>query len=252
MQQWWEPTDRQSVVELLDDPARAAAASAAAARVRPGMALGLGSGRALWATMELLARRKELAGIAVVSASSITDRLAEGYGFSLFALDGEARPDVYIDGADEVEPDGGLLKGHGNALLREKLITVAARYVIVVVETRKLVARLGEQRSLPVEVVRFGWTDTLRRLRERVGEVTVRTNDGAPLVTDEGNHLFEVRIEQGTDVVALAADLERTVGVIEHGLFLDMADEVLVGAPDGSVDVLRRGRVPASGWGVRR
>jgi len=250
MEQWWEPTDRQSVVELLEDPARAAAAAAAAERVRPGMALGLGSGRAVWASMELLARRDELAGLAVVSASSITDRLAMDYGFSLFELDGVARPDVYIDGADEVGPDGALLKGHGNALLREKLIAVAARHVVVVVETRKLVERLGQQRTLPIEVVRFGWTDTLRRLRERVGEVTVRTNDGDPLVTDEGNHLFEVRIQRGTDAASLAAVLERTVGVIEHGLFLDVADEVLVGAADGSVDVLRGGRLSASGGGV--
>lgn len=250
MEQWWEPTDRPSVVELLDDPARAAAAAAAADRVRPGMALGLGSGRAVWATMELLARRDELAGLAVVSASSITDRLATDYGFSLFELDGVARPDIAIDGADEVGPDGGLLKGHGNALLREKLIAVAARYVVVVAETRKLVDRLGQERTLPIEVVRFGWTDTLRRLRQQVGEVTVRTDGGGPLVTDEGNHLFEIRIQRGVDAAALAATLERTVGVIEHGLFLDMADEVLVGAPDGSVDVLRRRRVPASGRGV--
>jgi ribose 5-phosphate isomerase A len=247
MEQWWEPTDRASVVELLDDPARAAAAAAAADRVRPGMALGLGSGRAVWATMELLSRRAELAGIAVVSASSITDRLATDYGFSLFELDGVARPDVAIDGADEVDPDRGLLKGHGNALLREKLIAVAARYVVVVAETRKLVDRLGEERTLPIEVVRFGWTDTLRRLREQVGEVMVRTDHGDPLVTDEGNHLFEIRIPRGMDATSLAATLERTVGVIEHGLFLDMADEVLVGATDGSVDVLRRARVPASG-----
>ena len=250
MEQWWEPTDRQSVVELLEDPARAAAAAAAAERVRPGMALGLGSGRAVWASMELLARRDELAGLAVVSASSITDRLAMDYGFSLFELDGVARPDVHIDGADEVGPDGALLKGHGNALLREKLIAVAARHVVVVVETRKLVERLGQQRTLPIEVVRFGWTDTLRRLRERVGEVTVRTNVGDPLVTDEGNHLFEVRIQRGTDAASLAAVLERTVGVIEHGLFLDVADEVLVGAADGRVDVLRGGRLSASGGGV--
>lgn len=248
-QWWWEPTDRASVVELLDDPARAAAAAAAVQRVRPGMALGLGSGRAVWATMELLSRRDELADLAVVSASSITDRLATDYGFTLFGLDGVARPDVYIDGADEVGPDRELLKGHGNALLREKLLAVAARYVVVVAEARKLVERLGEQRTLPVEVVRFGWTDTLRRLRQQVGEVTVRTDDGDPLVTAEGNHIFEIRIRRGTDAASLAATLERTVGVIEHGLFLDVADEVLVGADDGNVDVRRRDPVPASGSG---
>lgn len=245
MAQSWEPEDRQDVVALLDDPARAAAAAVAAARVRPGMVVGLGSGRALWATIELLARRDELAGLTVVSASSITARLAGDHGFSLAGLDGTLRPDVYIDGADEVAPEFGLLKGHGNALLREKLIAIAARRFVVVVEAPKLVDRLGQQRTLPVEVVSFAWADTLRRLRELLGEVTVRTEGGDPLVTDEGNHLLDVRVPPGTDTASLAGTLERTVGVVEHGLFLDMADEILVGAADGSVDVRRRDRITA-------
>jgi ribose 5-phosphate isomerase A len=238
MKQGWQPADRQAVVGLLDDPARAAAARAAVGHVQQGMVLGLGSGRALWATMELLGRRAELAGLSVVSASVVTERLARQYGFAVAELDGAQRPDLYIDGADEVAPDAGLLKGHGNALLREKLIAVAARSFVVVAEEAKLVEHLGQQRTLPIEVVRFGWTDTLRRLRDMFAEVNVRMDGGQPLVTDEGNHLLEIGIPSGVAPLELSLLLERTVGVVEHGLFLGMADEVLLGGADGGVDVL--------------
>lgn len=113
--------NRAAIVKLLDDPARAAVAMAAQERVQPNMTVGLGSGRALWATVELLARRDDLSGVAVVASSSVTERLAEHYGFNLVTLDGDTTPDLYLDGADEVAPDLGLLKGHGAALLREKL-----------------------------------------------------------------------------------------------------------------------------------
>lgn len=237
-----EPTSRRTVEALLDDPARATVAQAAAARAEPGMTLGLGSGRAVWATMELLARRDDLAATAVVTASSTTERLAAGMGFTIVDLDGEVRLDLLIDGADEVAPDLGLIKGHGAALLREKLVAAAARRFVVVAEASKRVAHLGEQSTLPVEIVRFAWADTRRRLRERFAEVEVRTDvDGAPLVTDEGHHLLHLRLPAGgTDVRRLAASLSATVGVVEHGLFLDVADEVLLGSEDGAVEVLRR------------
>jgi ribose 5-phosphate isomerase A len=237
-----EPTSRRIVEALLDDPARATVAQAAASRAEPGMTLGLGSGRAVWATMELFARRDDLAATAVVTASSTTERLAAEMGFTVVDLDGAVRLDLLIDGADEVAPDLGLIKGHGAALLREKLVAAAARRFVVVAEASKRVAHLGEQRTLPVEVVRFAWADTRRRLRERFGEVEVRTDVvGAPLVTDEGHHLLHLRLpEGGTDVRRLAASLSATVGVVEHGLFLDMADEVLLGSEDGAVEVLRR------------
>ncbi|MBW3605932.1 MAG: ribose-5-phosphate isomerase RpiA [Actinobacteria bacterium] len=230
--------DRQSIVALLDDPSRACVAREAAVRVRPGAVVGLGSGRAVWATMELLARRDELAGLRVVTASSETEQLAASFGFCVEHLDGTLTLDLAIDGADEVAPDLGLLKGHGAALLREKLVAIAARRFVIVAEASKRVDRLGQQRPLPVEVVRFGCADTARRLRARFGEVTVRTGEDGPLVTDEGNHLLDLAVSG--DAAAVATELSCTVGVIEHGLFLDMADEVLLGAADGTVETLRR------------
>lgn len=237
-----DPATRGDLVALLEDPSRAAVAAAAAARVEPGTTLGLGSGRAVWATMELLARRDELAGTRVVTASSTTERLAAAMGFQVVDLDGRVRLDLLIDGADEVGPDLGLIKGHGAALLREKLVAAAARRFVVVAEAAKRVPHLGALRTLPVEVVRFAWADTRRRLLELFAEVEPREDGGGRLlVTDEGHHLLNVRLpDGGTDVRALAARLSCTVGVVEHGLFLDVADEVLLGSDDGTVEELRR------------
>ena len=203
--------------------------------------VGIGSGRAVWATMGLLARRQELAGLRVVSASTATERLADELGFTVDHLDGSLRLDLAIDGADEVAPDLSLIKGNGAALLREKLVAVAARRFIIVAEATKRVARLGERAALPVEVVRFGWADTARRLREEFGDVTPRSHNGALLVTDEGNHLIDVVLrDDGADPAVVATALSCTVGVVEHGLFLGMADEVLLGGADGTIEVLRR------------
>lgn len=238
MAQLQTPMDRATVGALLDDADRAAVAAAAAARVEPGTTVGLGSGRALWATMELLARRDELQGLRVVAASTETEQLAAECGFSIAPLDGQVRPDLYIDGADEVGPDLGLIKGHGAALLREKLVATASRRFIVVAEAVKRVRRLGAQRTLPVEVVRFGWADTRRRLRRHFAEVTVRADGEGPLVTDEGHLLLELALPDDMDATTVAGLLDATVGVVEHGLFLRLADEVLLGHPDGHVDVL--------------
>lgn len=244
MERSWQPQDRDDVAALLDDPARAAVAASAAEAVRDAAGsdtvLGLGSGRALWATMELLGRGDDLRGLRVVTASSTTQWIAGWYGFVVVELDGDVRPDRYIDGADEVAGDLGLIKGHGNALLREKLIAVAARWFVVVAEASKRVGRLGEQCTLPVEVVRFGWADTRRRLRQRFGEVTVRTDQGQPLVTDEGNLVLEFVLPGDISAVTVARELEATVGVVDHGLFLGLADEILLGGPDGTVEVLTR------------
>lgn len=234
------PIGRSAIRALLEDPARAAVARAAAERVRPDMVVGFGSGRAVWASMELARRRDELAGLTVVAASSATEALARELGFSVVELDGSVLVDLVIDGADEVDPHLGLIKGHGAALLREKLVAVTARRLVIVAEASKAVDRLGRHRTLPIEVVRFAWADTRRRLLEQFDEVTLRTDGGEPVVTDEGHYLLDATLDGTTDAAAVSATLDRTVGVVEHGLFLDMADEVLLGAPDGSLEVRRR------------
>jgi ribose 5-phosphate isomerase A len=112
--------------------------------------------------------------------------------------------------------------------------------VVIVAEAPKLVDRLGATKALPVEVVRFAWPTTRRRLLELVPEATLRRGPGGgPVVTDEGHHLLDCAVPDG-DLVALGAAVKATLGVVDHGLFLGMADEVLLGREDGSVRVLRR------------
>jgi ribose 5-phosphate isomerase A len=219
------------------DPAREAAASAAAERVEPGSVIGLGSGRAVWRLIDLLAER----GIEV-SAAFASDRTREravAAGIEAVELDGSVRLSVAIDGADEIDPDLGLIKGGGAALLREKIVVSAADRFVVVAETGKKVARLGETRALPVEVVRFGWRDTMRRLLDLLPGADLRREDGDPVVTDEGHYLLDCELPGEGDLNDLAAAIKGTVGVVEHGLFLGVASEALLGTPAGEVETLR-------------
>jgi ribose 5-phosphate isomerase A len=221
--------------------ARTAAVGAARTRIEPGMTIGLGSGRAVFALIDLLAATwSSPRPLRAVVASSRTEARARAAGIELTAPDGGLTLDLAVDGADEVDPGLALLKGGGGALLREKLVLAAARHVVIVAEAAKLVPRLGATRALPVEVVRFAWPSTRRRLLDLVPAATLRrTGAGAPFLTDEGHHLLDCTVPNG-DLPALAAALKSTLGVVEHGLFLDQADEVLLGHPDGEVRVLHR------------
>jgi ribose 5-phosphate isomerase A len=223
------------------DPAREAAARAAVERIEPDMTLGLGSGRAVWRAIELIAERwPDGPPVRSVFASDRTAELGRAAGIEAVELDGELRLDLAIDGADEIDPQLGLIKGGGAALLREKIVVAAAERFLVVAEERKRVPRLGATFRLPVEVVRFGWPDTRRRVLELLPSAELRSDDrGAPLMTDEGHHLLDCELPPDGDVAALADSLKATVGVVEHGLFLGMADEALLGRPDGSLEVLR-------------
>jgi ribose 5-phosphate isomerase A len=222
-----------------DQRARDAAAAAAVERIEPGTAIGLGSGRAVWRVIELIGER----GLEVRAAfaSEATRERAEAAGIAVIELDGSTRLSVAIDGADEVDPQLGLIKGGGAALLREKIVVAAAERFLVVAETKKQVERLGATRGLPVEVVRFGWQDTRRRLLEIDGltDAPLRTEDDQPVVTDEGHYLLDAALPESGDLHALADAIKATVGVVEHGLFLGLASEALLGTPEGDVEVLR-------------
>jgi ribose 5-phosphate isomerase A len=226
---------------FLGDPARAAAAAAARTRIEPGMTIGLGSGRAVFALIDLLAATwSSSRPLRAVVASARTEARARAAGIDLVDLDTERVLDLALDGADEVDPALRLLKGGGGALLREKLVLAAAGHVVIVAESPKLVDRLGATRPLPVEVVRFAWPTTRRRLLDLVPSATLRrTPDGVAFVTDEGHHLLDCAIPDG-DLLALAATIKSTLGVVEHGLFPDQADEVLLGNADGTVRALRQ------------
>src|SRR4051812_23435449 len=223
--------------------AREAAASAALGRVEPGMTIGLGAGRAVWRLIELVgARWPGGPPIRSAFASNRTRDLAAAQGIEAVELDGATRLDVAIDGADEVDPQLGLIKGGGAALLREKIVVTAAERFLVVAETRKRVARLGETFKLPVEVVQFGWADTRRRLLDTLlASADLRAGSGgAPVITDEGHYLLDCGIPADGDPAQLGDALKATVGVVEHGLFIGLADEALLGTPDGQVEVMQR------------
>jgi ribose 5-phosphate isomerase A len=221
----------------VSDEARSAAAAAAAELVEPGMTIGLGSGRAVWKLVELLA-----AGTRAVVASELTRERALTAGIEVVELDGSFELDLALDGADEVDGSLGLIKGGGGALLREKIVISAARRFVVVAETPKKVDRLGERCRLPVEVVRFAWRDTRRRLAHLLPDAELRSaEDGSqPYVTDEGHYIVDGHIPPGTDPATLADALLHVPGVVDHGLFIDMAELALLGRPDGTVERLER------------
>jgi ribose 5-phosphate isomerase A len=216
------------------------AVRAAIELVEPGMRLGLGSGRAVFAIADALAAssaRPEL----VLCASPETAERAEAAGLRVVGADEAPELDLALDGADEVMRDLAVLKGGGGALLREKLVFACARRRVIVAEARKLVERLGEGWRLPVEVVRFGWEGTRSRLLELLSDAERRSaGDGTPFVTDEGHHILDCAIRPESDLRELAAAIKAITGVVEHGLFLEHADVVLLGAPDGSLQRLVR------------
>jgi ribose 5-phosphate isomerase A len=202
------------------------------------MTIGLGSGRAVWAVLALLRGRE----IRVAAASTRTEELLREARIEVVELDGSVRLEMAIDGADEVDPQLGLIKGGGAAMLREKLVVEAAERFVVVAETAKKVSRLGQTRRLPVEVVRFAWRDTRRRLLSLVpdAELRLRERDDV-MVTDEGHYILDCELPDSGDLAALGEAIKAEVGVVEHGLFVGMTSLALLGNDDGSVERLSPG-----------
>lgn len=225
-----------------DSSARAAASAAALELIEPDMTLGLGSGRALWRVIDRIAERwpGEVPVRAAVASERTRER-ARVAGIEIVELDGSFELDLALDGADEIDPQLQLIKGGGGALLREKIVVAAASRFVVVAETPKRVANLGEGFRLPVEVAQFAARDTQRRLAAVLADPELRLGDaGQPFVTDEGHHILDCPLPAGADLVALTEELHRVPGVLEHGLFVGMAERALLGTPEGGVEVLRR------------
>ena len=201
------------------------------------MAIGLGSGRAVWAVTSQLPP-----GTRAVVASELTLARALAAGIEVVELDGSFELDLALDGADEVDGSLGLIKGGGGALLREKIVISAARRFVVVSEATKRVERLGQGFRLPVEVARFGWRDTRRRMAALLPDAELRSGEdgAAPFVTDEGHYILDAPIPAEASPTDLDLALKRIPGVVDHGLFLDMAELALLGHPDGTVERLER------------
>lgn len=218
------------------DAQKKAAGEAAALLVESGMVVGLGTGStAAWFVKALGARDLN---ITCVATSQATAELALSLGMKVAEL-GETRPiDLTVDGADEIGPGLSLIKGGGAALLREKLVWEASRRCVVIADAAKRVSMLGRF-PLPIEVVAFGHKTTALRICDALSECDIgiaprlRLKDGQPLRTDSGNLIYDVACGRIEEPAALAFALKSVTGVVEHGLFLDLADAALIGAPEG-------------------
>ena len=228
------------------DPAVLAVAHQAAGMVADGAKVGLGTGRAAAAFVdELGARVRQGLRIVGAATSEATARQAEALGIEMIDLDENVILDLTVDGADEVAPNLDLVKGWGGALVRERIVAAASRRQVIVVGPEKLVERLGQRGRIPVEVIPLACGLVSRELRALGLTPTVRPRaDGAPFRTDNGNLTLDCApreaLADGTAARALEASILAIPGVVDTGLFLGTAERVLVGHPDGRVEVRTR------------
>jgi ribose 5-phosphate isomerase A len=204
--------------------------------VRDGMLIGLGSGStAEIFVAELGHRVSDGLRVVGVPTSREAERLAVRYGMPLTELDAQSVIDLTVDGADEIDMRTlNLIKGHGGALVREKLVASASAQEIIIADASKLVNQLGERGPLPVAVVQFGWQHTAHE-DERLGcSASLRLQpDGQPFVSDDGLYVLDCRFPPIADPERLATALKSLVGVVDHGLFLGIANSVIVAGAEG-------------------
>lgn len=220
------------------DDEKRLAGEAAALLVEPGMTVGLGTGStAAWFVRALAGRGLD---VRCVSTSQGTADLAASLGLRLAELGEVMSLDLTVDGADEIGPGLALIKGGGAALLREKLVWEASRRCVVIADAAKKVAALGRF-PLPIEVVAFGHEITALRICDALAECDLgvaprlRLKDGAPVRTDGGNLIYDAACGAIAEPALLADALKSVTGVVDHGLFLDLADQALVGTAQGVV-----------------
>jgi ribose 5-phosphate isomerase A len=222
------------------DREKQSAAHAAVQLIEPGNVVGLGTGSTSTYALRYLAERVR-GGLKIVGipTSQEIKRLAEQLGVPLTTLDEHPQVDIDIDGADEIDPELNLVKGGGGAFLREKVIASAARRFVVIADSAKQVSRLGKF-PLPVEVSPFAESLVARRVEALGAGVSVRRYAyGNPYVTDEGHHILDCSFGEITDPSVLAEKLRAIPGVVEHGLFIGMAEMALIGK---NGNVLKVGR----------
>jgi len=221
------------------DQEKQAAAREAVKLVEPGSIVGLGSGSTATYAVRFVAERvRQGLEITAMPTSLKTKQLAEQLGIPLTTLEEHLQIDIDIDGADEIDPHLNLIKGGGGALLREKIIASASKRFVVVADSGKLVPCLGKF-PLPVEVIPFAQPIVKTRIEALGAKVSLRQYAyGNPYVTDEGHHILDCTFGRIEDPPALARKLHEIPGVVEHGLFIGMAELALVGK-DGGVILVR-------------
>jgi ribose 5-phosphate isomerase A len=211
------------------------AAREAVKYVEDGMVVGLGSGSTAKIAIKLLGEMVE-AGVNIVGIP--TSKEAEDLGRRAGILIGELKArsvvDITIDGADEVDPDMNLVKGLGGALVREKIVAAATNLEIIIIDESKLVDFLGQKVPLPVEIVRFSHEATVHRLGQLGCKCMLRMKHGERFVSDNGNYIVDCKFARIDDPMKLEAEINLIPGVVDSGLFLGLADKVIVATKDGT------------------
>ena len=220
------------------DTYKQAAAETAVSAIQSGMVVGLGTGstavHAIRALGQLL-QAGHLQDIVAIATSEASAKEARAWHIPLSDLNQHPTVDITIDGADEIDPNLNLIKGLGGALLREKIVALASKQVIIVGDYTKRVGQLGERAPVPVEVIPFAQTPVAVYLKSLGARVIPRQQNDALFYTDEGNIILDCYFEAISDAPALAQALRARSGVVEHGLFLGITTQAIVGGPEGLV-----------------
>jgi ribose 5-phosphate isomerase A len=228
---------------MANEHEKRAAAFRSIAFVRDGDVVGLGTGTTASYAIRFLGERVH-AGLKIrgIPTSNHSRELADVLGIPLTNFDECSHIDVTIDGADEINPEFELIKGHGGALLREKIVASASRKVVIIADSSKQVRVLGKA-SLPVEVVPFAEVLLAKRIAALGASVTLRKDPaGRSFISDEGHHILDCSFGLIPEPAKLAAELEHLAGIQEHGLFLDQADVVLIGKGTEVLELRRPNR----------
>lgn len=228
--------------------AKKASATAALEFIEPGMRLGLGTGSTAAWLVKLIGEKARGGSfdLMCVPTSSRTRDLALECGLKVGTLDEAGWLDLTIDGADEFDADLNLIKGGGGALLQEKIVAAASDKMVVITDPSKQVDHLGAF-PLPVEIVPFGWEVTRTIISEMLGDldvsgqqISLRMNRDKPFITDEGHYIVDLHLRRIGSPKRLAALLNQVPGVVENGLFIGLAQAVVIGQPDGTAEVIER------------
>ncbi|MBI4228763.1 MAG: ribose-5-phosphate isomerase RpiA [Deltaproteobacteria bacterium] len=227
----------------LQDRLKKEAGETAAHFVKSGMVVGLGTGSTTRFALEEIGKRiksGKLKDIVGIPSSIQTEKISKELGISLTTFDEFQEIDLTIDGADEVDPKLNLIKGGGGALLREKILAQASKRNIMIVDESKLSPQLGTHSPVPIEVIPFAWKLVEKFLTSLGGQVRLRIkDDGNPYTTDQDNFILDTRFGPISDLEGLASNLSNKAGIVEYGLFLGTASEVIVAGENG-IRFLRR------------
>jgi ribose 5-phosphate isomerase A len=211
------------------------AAAEAVKYVEDDMVVGLGSGTTASIAIRLIGEKAKAEGLEIlgVPTSKASDLLGRAVGIRMVDLDDHPRVDLTIDGADEVDPRLDLVKGLGGALVREKIVAAASAVEIIVADESKVVEHLCQKAPLPVEVVRFSYKTTMRRLSSLGCTPVLRMGEDAPFVTDNGNYIVHCRFDRIDEPATMESAINNLPGVVDNGLFVGRASKAIIGTENG-------------------